>query len=128
GMPLEHCCFLQTKMTCLWIKDRRGSGCHSRPGADLAAQWALKTPHSSTATKPIEGLTSRHRRQRHLAFESSRQRRLTPLQEVTDRRIAFKTDRDLVGATGFAMCASLRQQFRACSPVRLVFGEPHISR
>src|SRR5712691_5806030 len=57
---------------------------------------------------------------------SSRQGRLTPLQETTDRRVALETDRDLVCAAGFAMCACPGQQLRARSPVGLVFREPHI--
>src|SRR5712691_4783294 len=59
-------------------------------------------------------------------FTSSRQGRLTALQETADRGVALETDRDLVCAAGFVICARLGKQLRARSPVGLVFGEPHI--
>ena len=57
---------------------------------------------------------------------SSRQRRLTLLQEAADRGVALETDCDFVGVASFAMCARLGQQLHAYRPVGLVFGEPHI--
>src|SRR5580700_6541842 len=60
--------------------------------------------------------------------KSCRQGRLTALQEAADGGVALETDRHLVGAAGFAICAGLGQQLRARSPVGLVFGEPDIGR
>jgi len=58
---------------------------------------------------------------------NQRARPLTPLQKAADRGVALETDRDFVGVAGFILCACLGQQLRACSPVGLVFGEPHIA-
>lgn len=60
------------------------------------------------------------------ARRSGRQRRLTLLREASDRRIALEADCGFVGLARFAVCTCLGQQLRACRPVRLVLGEPHI--
>ncbi|SRR5258707_11106404 len=87
---------------------------------DALADWRRSWSRTSELpTDPATAILSTER--------SRRQRRLTLLQESSDRGIALETDCDFVRVTGFAVCTCLAQQLRACRPVGLVFGEPHIS-
>src|SRR5437867_3505071 len=57
---------------------------------------------------------------------SLHQRRLTPLQEASNGRVALEADCDFVGVAGLVVRTCLGQQLRTCRPVGLVFGESHI--
>jgi hypothetical protein len=56
-----------------------------------------------------------------------RQHRLPPLQKPAHGRIAFKTDRNLVGITGLGVSGCAREQLGARGPVRLVLEQARVA-